>query len=83
MYQLRFHGESLISFEMRVRCIAPNNRFPSDGVPPPLNRNVQPAADVRLNGAAAEPGTGCGRLRRPNPRLEPMALWATAQPPPR
>jgi len=26
---------------------------------------------------------GCGRLRRPNARLESMALRTTAQPPPR
>ncbi len=44
-------------------------------------RVVQPAADGRLNGRRLS-RAGCGRLWRPNQRLEPMALWATAQPPP-
>mgnify|MGYP001589963730 CR=1 FL=1 len=42
---------------------------------------VQPAADGRLN-ARRLSRAGCSRLRRPNQRLEPMALRATAQAPP-
>ncbi|MEK7993275.1 MAG: hypothetical protein AAB403_05665 [Planctomycetota bacterium] len=42
---------------------------------------VQPAGNGRLSERRLS-RAGCGRLRRPNQRQEPMAVWATAQPPP-